>query len=130
MNIRENYLTIRENMERAAAAAGRSVDSVKLIAVTKFVEEARIAEAIDCGVTSVGEAASAADAASAVSGSGEAAGFCLAQAQSKLKSSSAVRNSARRVMPVCPVRRRGPYRGSIFCTSCRCRRDTGHSDRP
>lgn len=55
MNIRENYLTIRENMERAAAAAGRSVDSVKLIAVTKFVEEARIAEAIDCGVTSIGE---------------------------------------------------------------------------
>ena len=42
-------------MERVAAAAGRSVDSVKLIAVTKFVEEARIAEAIDCGVTSIGE---------------------------------------------------------------------------
>ena len=55
MNIRENYLAIRENMEKAAAAAGRSADSVKLIAVTKFVEEARIAQALDCGIASVGE---------------------------------------------------------------------------
>lgn len=55
MSIRENYLTIRENMEKAAAAAGRSVDEIKLIAVTKFVEEARIAEAIDCGAAAVGE---------------------------------------------------------------------------
>lgn len=55
MSIWENYLTIRENMERAAAAAGRGADSVKLIAVTKFVEEARIAQALDCGITSVGE---------------------------------------------------------------------------
>ena len=55
MNIRENYLAIRENMEKAAAAAGRSADSVKLVAVTKFVEEARIAQALDCGIASVGE---------------------------------------------------------------------------
>ena len=49
MSIRENYLTIRENMEKAAARAGRDVNTVKLIAVTKFVEEARISEALDCG---------------------------------------------------------------------------------
>ena len=55
MNIRENYLAIRENMEKAAAAAGRSAGSVKLVAVTKFVEEARIAQALDCGIASVGE---------------------------------------------------------------------------
>ena len=55
MSIRENYLTIRENMEKAAAMAGRDVNTVKLIAVTKFVEEARISEALDCGVTAVGE---------------------------------------------------------------------------
>ena len=55
MSIRENYLTIRENMEKAAARAGRDVNAVKLIAVTKFVEEARISEALDCGVTAVGE---------------------------------------------------------------------------
>ncbi len=55
MSIRENYLTIRENMEKAAAAAGRRADEVKFIAVTKFVEEARIAEAFDAGVASVGE---------------------------------------------------------------------------
>jgi len=55
MSIRDNYLTIRENMEIAALRAGRSVDDVKLIAVTKFVEEARIAEAIDCGADTVGE---------------------------------------------------------------------------
>ena len=42
MSIRENYLTIRENMEKAAARAGRDVNTVKLIAVTKFVEEARL----------------------------------------------------------------------------------------
>ena len=55
MSIRENYLTIRENMEKAAARAGRDVNAVKPIAVTKFVEEARISEALDCGVTAVGE---------------------------------------------------------------------------
>ena len=48
-------MTIRENMEKAAARAGRDVNTVKLIAVTKFVEEARISEALDCGVTAVGE---------------------------------------------------------------------------
>ncbi|MBQ3201142.1 MAG: YggS family pyridoxal phosphate-dependent enzyme [Clostridia bacterium] len=55
MSIRDNYLTIRENMETAAARAGRSADEVKLIAVTKFVEVERIAEAIDCGADTVGE---------------------------------------------------------------------------
>ncbi len=55
MSVKENYFAILENMERACARAGRSMDEVTLIAVTKFVEEARIAEAVACGISDVGE---------------------------------------------------------------------------
>ncbi|MDD4075140.1 MAG: YggS family pyridoxal phosphate-dependent enzyme [Eubacteriales bacterium] len=55
MSVRDNYLRIRENMESACARAGRSVADVTLVGVTKFVEEDAIAEAIDCGLTDVGE---------------------------------------------------------------------------
>ncbi len=55
MSVRDNYLAVRENMEKACARAGRSVSDVTLVGVTKFVEEDVIAEAIDCGLTDVGE---------------------------------------------------------------------------
>jgi len=53
MSIAENYRRIMENIETARAKAGGG--RVKLIAVTKFVDTARIAEAVAAGVSSVGE---------------------------------------------------------------------------
>ena len=55
MSIAENIAEVRENMEAACVQTGRSLDDVKLIAVTKYVEEARIAEAFACGLMTVGE---------------------------------------------------------------------------
>ena len=46
---------VRARMARACAAAGRRAEDVRLIAVTKFVEQARIAPALAAGVTDVGE---------------------------------------------------------------------------
>lgn len=53
--IRENYLRVRERIERAALGAGRDPREIKLVAVSKTVEPARILEAIDAGVTLLGE---------------------------------------------------------------------------
>ncbi len=55
MSIRDNYLRIMEGIHSAAAEAGRDPGEVCLLAVTKFVDEARIAQALDCGVTNCGE---------------------------------------------------------------------------
>lgn len=55
MSVRENYIRICENIEDACARAGRSRDTVTLVAVTKFVEEARIEEAVAAGIREVGE---------------------------------------------------------------------------
>ena len=55
MSIAENIAQIRENMAAACRQAGRAPDDVKLIAVTKYVEEARIAEAFACDLKTVGE---------------------------------------------------------------------------
>ena len=55
MSIAENIAQVRENMAVACARAGRDVDLVKLIAVTKYVEPERIAEAFACGLKTVGE---------------------------------------------------------------------------
>ena len=55
MSIAENITEVRENMSAACHRAGRSVDDVKLIAVTKYVAPERIAEAFACGLTVVGE---------------------------------------------------------------------------
>lgn len=55
MSIAENYKTIRHTMEAACKKAGRPVEDVQLIAVTKYVDTARIAEALACGVRAVGE---------------------------------------------------------------------------
>ena len=50
MSIAENIAQVREEMEQACRQAGRDPRDVKLIAVTKYVEEARIAEAFACGL--------------------------------------------------------------------------------
>lgn len=55
MTIRDRYYTIRETIEEAALASGRDKEAVTLVAVTKYVEVERIAQAIVLGVTSVGE---------------------------------------------------------------------------
>ncbi|MBR4907258.1 MAG: YggS family pyridoxal phosphate-dependent enzyme [Clostridia bacterium] len=55
MTIRENLESVRERMALACQRSGRKESDVTLIAVTKFVEIARIQEAVDAGVTEIGE---------------------------------------------------------------------------
>lgn len=51
----ENYRIVRDRVAEAAVKSGRSPDEVRLIAVTKFVDTERIAEAIGAGCLEVGE---------------------------------------------------------------------------
>ncbi len=53
--IRENFQQVLERIERAARRAGRDPKEVSLVAVSKTVETERIREAIDAGVTILGE---------------------------------------------------------------------------
>ncbi|MBE6806416.1 MAG: YggS family pyridoxal phosphate-dependent enzyme [Ruminococcaceae bacterium] len=53
--VSDNLSRIREEMQEACLAAGRPVDAVKLLAVTKTVEPERINEAIRLGVAQIGE---------------------------------------------------------------------------
>lgn len=55
MTIAENIDRVRENMALACQRAGRDPQEVKLIAVSKYVEPVRIAEAFSAGVKAVGE---------------------------------------------------------------------------
>jgi pyridoxal phosphate enzyme (YggS family) len=54
-SIRENLLRVMERIEKAARKAGRDPAEVKLVAVSKTVEMARIREAIEAGVSILGE---------------------------------------------------------------------------
>ncbi len=54
-SIKENYLKVTERIERAARRVGRDPKEVKLVAVSKTVEAARIKEAIEAGVSILGE---------------------------------------------------------------------------
>lgn len=53
--IKENILRVRERIERAARRVGRDPKEIKLVAVSKTVEVARIREAIEAGVSILGE---------------------------------------------------------------------------
>ena len=53
--IRENLSRVRERIERAAQEAGRDPKGIHLVAVSKTVEAARIKEAIEAGVSILGE---------------------------------------------------------------------------
>ena len=53
--IRENLSIVRERIERAAQKAGRDPKEINLVAVSKTVEVARIKEAIEAGVSILGE---------------------------------------------------------------------------
>jgi len=55
LTIKENLLRVMERMERAAQKAGRDPKEIKLVAVSKTVEVARIKEAIEAGVSILGE---------------------------------------------------------------------------
>ncbi len=55
MSIALNIARVREDIANACQQAGRDPKDVKLIAVTKYVEEERIAEAFACGLKTVGE---------------------------------------------------------------------------
>ena len=54
-SIAENVYRVRERIANACARAGRDTESVRLIAVTKFVDTARIADAVEAGITETGE---------------------------------------------------------------------------
>lgn len=53
--IKENLLRVMERIEKAARKAGRDPKEIKLVAVSKTVEVARIKEAIETGVSILGE---------------------------------------------------------------------------
>ncbi len=53
--IRENLLKVTERIEKAARKVGRDPGEIKLVAVSKTVEAARIKEAIEAGVSILGE---------------------------------------------------------------------------
>ena len=53
--IRENLLRVTERIEKAAQNAGRNPKDIRLVAVSKTVEADRIREAIEAGVTILGE---------------------------------------------------------------------------
>jgi pyridoxal phosphate enzyme (YggS family) len=55
LTIRDNLLKVRERIERAAQKAGRDPKEIKLVAVSKTVEVARIKEAIEAGASILGE---------------------------------------------------------------------------
>jgi pyridoxal phosphate enzyme (YggS family) len=53
--IKENILKVMERIERAARKVGRDPNEIKLVAVSKTVEAARIKEAIEAGISILGE---------------------------------------------------------------------------
>jgi pyridoxal phosphate enzyme (YggS family) len=53
--IKENLLGVTEKIEKAARKMGRDPNEIKLVAVSKTVEVARIKEAIEAGVSILGE---------------------------------------------------------------------------
>lgn len=55
MSIRENIEHIQQLKTEAAERSGRSGDDVLLVAVTKLHDVDEINEAIDCGITDIGE---------------------------------------------------------------------------
>ncbi len=54
-DVRDNIRIVRETIAEAALRNGRRPSDVRLMAVTKTVDDDRIMEAIDCGVDIIGE---------------------------------------------------------------------------
>ncbi len=55
MSISDNIARIREKIDRAAHKSGRTGRDVTLMAVTKTRSPQEIMEAVDCGITAIGE---------------------------------------------------------------------------
>ncbi|MCO7174627.1 YggS family pyridoxal phosphate-dependent enzyme [Sporolactobacillus kofuensis] len=55
MEVKENLQHIQTKIERACARSGRRPDEVTIIAVTKYVSNARAQEAVDCGILHLAE---------------------------------------------------------------------------
>lgn len=54
-NLKENLAEVREKIKIAAEKSGRQAEDITLVAVTKTVEPARIAQLLALGVTTLGE---------------------------------------------------------------------------
>ena len=55
MNVRENFETITREISETCKQVGRNADEVKLIAVTKYVTDTRVEEAIEAGIADFAE---------------------------------------------------------------------------
>lgn len=55
MTIKDNVNEVRENMAKAALRAGRNPEDITLCAVSKYIEVLKIKEALEAGVTVLGE---------------------------------------------------------------------------
>ena len=54
-SVRENLLKVTERIEKAALNVGRDPEKIKLVGVSKTVETDRIKEAVEAGITILGE---------------------------------------------------------------------------
>jgi len=55
MDIARNITEVRERIAHAAARAGRSPDEITIIAVTKYVDDSAIQQAVEAGIKHFGE---------------------------------------------------------------------------
>ncbi|MEM1503242.1 YggS family pyridoxal phosphate-dependent enzyme [Domibacillus sp. 8LH] len=55
MKVSENVKSIKQRIEEAARRSGRQAEDVQIIAVTKYVTTARAQEAVEAGITHLGE---------------------------------------------------------------------------
>jgi hypothetical protein len=53
--IRENIENIRKRVAEAAVRSGRKPEDIKIIAVTKTIDAERVRQAVECGLTELGE---------------------------------------------------------------------------
>ena len=53
--IKTNIIKVRERIAQAAKRSGRAPESIELVAVSKTVPTEKIIEAIDAGITDIGE---------------------------------------------------------------------------
>lgn len=55
MSVKENLVQIRSQIEQACSEGGRDPEEVRIIAVTKYVSVETAGEALDAGITHIGE---------------------------------------------------------------------------
>lgn len=55
MTVQQNFARIQQEIKNACGRVGRDINSVKIIAVTKYVSDERALEALKSGITHIGE---------------------------------------------------------------------------